>query len=373
MTDRLLEPSRRRGLVDLVTASVGAGHDAAARAIAAQFEEQGYATRVWDILDLMPGSLGQAIRAAYVGQVQAAPLSYRWMLRSSQAGRGDWLMHQAVRSVYRPLLLMASARPLAVISTHPFASQALGELRARRRIHVPVATYLTDMSVHRAWVHRSVDLHLALHELAAEDARRAGAGAIKVVVPAVRGCLTQLRSSPRSTPAARQALGMPGQHRRLILVTGGSAGMGRLDRTAYEIAASGAGTPVVLCGRNRRLLRRLTADRSVVALSWTEEMPLLLAAADCVVQNAGGMMSLEALTAGVPVVSYRCIAGHGETNASALDRAGLVPWIRSYAQLGDGISEAIARAACADPWSTICANRPDVVQAVVSPPLRRSA
>ena len=371
MSDRLLGTPRTGGLIDVVSASVGAGHLAAARAIAAQFEEHGYPTRLWDILDLMPGSLGQLIRTTYVRQVQIAPSTYRWMLRS-QAGTLNWLMHQALRPVYGRVMQMAAAHPLAMISTHPLGSQALGELRARSLIDVPVVTYLTDMSVHPTWVHPSVDLHLALHELAAEDARRTGAGHIEVVRPAVRDSVTEVRSSPRSTAAARQALGLP-QHGRLILVTGGSEGLGDLDRTAHEIATSRAGTPVVLCGRNRRLLRQFTANRSVIALSWIDDVPLLLTAADCVVQNAGGMMSLEALAAGVPVVTYRCIAGHGETNASVLDRAGLVPWIRSYAQLGDGISKAIAPIGRPDPWSTTLAIRPSIVQAVLSPPLRQSA
>ena len=82
----------------------------------------------------------------------------------------------------------------------------------------------------------------------------------------------------------------------------------------------------------------------------------------------GGMMSLEALAAGVPVVTYRCIAGHGETNASVLDRAGLVPWIRSYAHLGDGIAKAIAPTRRPDLWSATLAIRPSIVQAVFSPP-----
>lgn len=101
MTGRLSAASSKGGLVDLVSASVGAGHHAAADAIAAQFEEQGYCTRVWDILDLMPGGLGQLVRATYVRQVQLAPGMYRWMLRRSQAGGSDWLMHQGLRPVYR--------------------------------------------------------------------------------------------------------------------------------------------------------------------------------------------------------------------------------------------------------------------------------
>jgi UDP-N-acetylglucosamine:LPS N-acetylglucosamine transferase len=56
-------------------------------------------------------------------------------------------------------------------------------------------------------------------------------------------------------------------------------------------------------------------------------------ASDCVVQNAGGFTSLEALAIGVPVLSYRCLPGHGTANAVALERAGLVPWARSVAEL----------------------------------------
>ncbi|MEO7070492.1 MAG: hypothetical protein ABI131_08370, partial [Nostocoides sp.] len=56
-------------------------------------------------------------------------------------------------------------------------------------------------------------------------------------------------------------------------------------------------------------------------------------AVDAVVQNAGGSTSLEALAAGCPVVSYRCLPGHGETNAVALSHAGLAPWAKSPADL----------------------------------------
>src|SRR3712207_7195509 len=45
------------------------------------------------------------------------------------------------------------------------------------------------------------------------------------------------------------------------------------------------------------------------ALDWISDIPLLLTAVDGVVQNAGGFASLEALAAGKPTVTYRCISG----------------------------------------------------------------
>jgi UDP-N-acetylglucosamine:LPS N-acetylglucosamine transferase len=90
-------------------------------------------------------------------------------------------------------------------------------------------------------------------------------------------------------------------------------------------------------------------------------MPAALAAVDAVVQNAGGFTSLEALASGVPMLSYRTIPGHGETNADALDRSGLVPWVRSPEDLAPALGQVLAEGRD-DPWTALNA-RPDVVDA----------
>jgi len=92
--------------------------------------------------------------------------------------------------------------------------------------------------------------------------------------------------------------------------------------------------PLVLCARNDRLRRRVEALGVGRALGWADDVPRLLAAADVVVHNAGGLACWEALAAGRPVVSYRVLPGHGEANAAVLDAAGTVPWARSRDDLG---------------------------------------
>ena len=68
-------------------------------------------------------------------------------------------------------------------------------------------------------------------------------------------------------------------------------------------------------------------------------MSTLVAAATCVLQNAGGMTSLESLAAGTPTLTYRPIPGHGTANARALDLAKLVPWVLDE----DELQRALAR------------------------------
>ena len=51
-------------------------------------------------------------------------------------------------------------------------------------------------------------------------------------------------------------------------------------------------------------------------------MPILMAASDCLLQNAGGMTCLEAIEMGLPLIIYSPLRGHGELNARVMEQAG---------------------------------------------------
>ncbi|WP_372487953.1 glycosyltransferase [Streptomyces guryensis] len=105
------------------------------------------------------------------------------------------------------------------------------------------------------------------------------------------------------------------------------------------MATEPVAVPVVVFGRNQALADELRRDGIEHAFGWVDDMPGLMHACDVLIQNAGGLTSLEAFAAGLPVVSYRCIPGHGQTNAAALDEAGLAAWIRDPADLGPVLAE----------------------------------
>jgi UDP-N-acetylglucosamine:LPS N-acetylglucosamine transferase len=98
----------------------------------------------------------------------------------------------------------------------------------------------------------------------------------------------------------------------------------------------------VVCGRNDPLRKRLSRDRRIITLGWVDDMATLIRACNLVVQNAGGLTSLESLTSGVPVLTYRCLPGHGETNAAALEQAGWADWVRRPQDLGTALTRAFA-------------------------------
>ncbi|WP_063838334.1 MGDG synthase family glycosyltransferase [Saccharothrix sp. ST-888] len=327
--------------VTVVSASIGAGHDGAARELVRRLRQFGLVVDCHDFLDLLPPGWGRVLRASYELELRVAPWAWGWLLEGLQRHRWSSALVSALagRAAARRIRALIGPDTGAVVSTYPLASQALGRLRRRGRLAAPVVTFLTDMSVHPLWVARGVDLHLALHPVAATQARAHRANGVLVSGPLV---------GPQFRPAAsaderlceRLRFGLP-TGRPVALVVAGSWGVGEVELAAREIAATGLATPVTVCGRNSALRERLAEDGVGVALGWVDDMPALLRASDVVVQNAGGLTSLEAMASGVPVVSYRCLPGHGVTNAEALDEAGLAPWIRTPGQLAALLGEAL--------------------------------
>jgi UDP-N-acetylglucosamine:LPS N-acetylglucosamine transferase len=322
------EPRR----VTIVSASVGAGHDGAAAELALRLEAAGFAVDLYDFLDLLPCGLGRLLSCAYHRILVLAPAAYQRIYASmGRTGRPGPALRLLLRCAERRTARTVTPATRAVVATYPGAVQVLGALRTRGRISVPALTYLTDFSVHPLWVAKGIDAHLAAHAIPAAQARRLGARGVLVTGPLASDRFRPADESERH--AGRELLGLPADA-TLALLVAGSWGVGAVRRSAHEIRSAGAAVPVVVCGRNRALARRLRADGFAHVRGWERDMPALMRACDVLVQNAGGLTSLEAFASGLPVLSYRCIPGHGRTNAEALDAAGLAPWVRDRRALG---------------------------------------
>lgn len=318
----------------IVSARVGAGHDGAAHALAARLT--GHDVEVHDYLDLLPGSLGRRVCAFYHRQLDVLPRSWDWTLSALGTTWGAAAATRAATLAQPRLGALLAGADLA-ISTYPLASQALAVMRARNVLHAPLVVYLTDPAVHRLSVHPGADLHIAPNRRAADQVRALGAAEVAVAAPLVGPGFRPANAHERRL--ARITFGLP-ERGRLALIVAGSWGVGQVRETATEVAASGAAIPVAACGRNSALRDRLLASGHRHVFGWIDDMPQLLRAVDVVVQNAGGLTTSEALATGLPVLTYRCLPGHGRANAAALDRIGLVPWIRAREELETALATA---------------------------------
>ncbi len=120
---------------------------------------------------------------------------------------------------------------------------------------------------------------------------------------------------------------------RAVLVVAGSWGVGDVVATVEAIGRTGEFHPITVCGRDDNLRAELEAGGFGTVIGWTDEMPALMSAADALVENAGGLTCMEAFAVGLPVITFKPIAGHGKENAEMMARAGVNCYARNEAEL----------------------------------------
>ncbi|MDA8392432.1 MAG: glycosyltransferase [Actinomycetota bacterium] len=329
------------GKVMVVTARMGAGHDGAAAELCRRLEARGIRTQTVDFLDAAPWA-GRLFQVVY-------ELWLRWLPWAYEATYRIWFfvpllcspMVSLLSRIFGPRLRRwaADSGATVVVSTYPLASVVLGNMRRKRRrpFRLPVITFLTDFATHPLWAHRGVDLHLCVHRTTAEAVTESTGSPAIATGPLVSEAF---RTSLPSKAEARRRLGIP-LDARVVLVVAGSWGVGKLESTVRTLSGTGRYFTVAACGKNERLRQRLERSGSCMAMGWTHEMPALMAASDVLVQNAGGLTSMEAFAAGLPVVTFEPIPGHGRQNAVQMERAGVAPFVHTPSQLEAVLDQAM--------------------------------
>ncbi|GII56816.1 hypothetical protein Pth03_52050 [Planotetraspora thailandica] len=324
-----MTPTGRKILI--LSAGMGAGHDGVAAELARRLAAGGVEAEVVDVLRLLPMGLGTGLRRGYGAMIGSAPWLYAAVYKVFfVSGRAPSTSPLTVLAAGRLGELVRDRRPEAVVSTFHLAAQIAGHLRERDRLPVPSVVLVTDFAAHRLWLHPGTDRYLCGDPASARAVAAATGRPADLHAPLVRPEFLARR------PPAACPIG-PCDGERPVLVSAGSWGVGRVEATARVLAATGRYRPVVLCGRNGRLLRRLRSAGPGLALAWRDDMTDVFAAAYAMVDNAAGLTCREAFAAGVPVVSYKPIPGHGRDGALAMARAGLSVYARSAAELVEAL------------------------------------
>ncbi len=273
-----------------------------------------------------------ALSATYGPWVNAAPWSYHMVYRAFSSRRPVENIQRAAYPLVRKRVIDAfnDFRPDLVISVHPI--QVTIPLRVLRELgsRAPFITVVTDpVTPPVAWFSPAVDLTVVATEPAREMALACGLESerVRVIGLPVRGAFGLKRSQPRRE--MRSQLGLD-PDRRLVLLTGGGAGIGKLlplaRAVAKELARHHATAQMaIVAGHNTILQRRLRQEPwplPVRILGFVEDMAGWLAAADLLITKAGPGTLAEAACMGVPVLITGFIPGQEEGNITWIEQHG---------------------------------------------------
>jgi processive 1,2-diacylglycerol beta-glucosyltransferase len=308
----------------VLSADVGEGHAAAARALAQQVEASSEPAEVTliDGLAAMGRVLRPVVEDGYRVQLRLFPWTYTIVY---------WMLEHVVpfRLMMRKLLCMFGSRPLArtiaehdpdvVVSTYPAVTVVLARLRRRGQIAATTVATITDLTGLFFWAQPGIDMHLVMYGESMPSVERiAGQGSVRLVEPLISAEFLE----PRCATESRRELGLP-EEGRMVVVSGGGWGVGDIAGAVREFVRTPEVTSIVcLAGHNEQLQEKLGAafadEDRVHVYGFTDKMPELLAAADVLVHSTGGVTCLEARAAGTPVVSYGLPVGHARLNTRAM-------------------------------------------------------
>jgi UDP-N-acetylglucosamine:LPS N-acetylglucosamine transferase len=332
----------------ILSADVGEGHAAAARALAQQIDAstQEAEVTVIDGLAAMGRVLRQVVQDGYRVQLRFLPWSYSlvyWLLEHVPPVR--WLTRWQLclfgaRSLARRI---AEYDPDVIVSTYPAVTVVLARLRRTGVVSCPTVATITDLTGLFFWAQPGIDMHLVMYDESMPSVERiAGAGSARVVRPLISAEFLR----PRCPLQARRALGLPDTG-RMVVVSGGGWGVGDVEGAVRELCRVPEVSSIVcLAGYNEQLRERLgatfAAESRVHVFGFTDQMPQLLAAADALVHSTGGVTCLEAKATGTPVVSYGLPVGHARLNTRAMAELELLRLANDTAELREHVRASFA-------------------------------
>jgi len=311
----------------IVTASVGAGHNAAARAVREVLAARrpDWHIDVLDVLNLTP----RLFRAYYAGGYKLAMtrlpriygLGFRLTNRPQGPRRGLlerlrlWWEGRFLRRFRRRL---QDDPPDLIVHTHFLAPPQIARWVRQGRLNVRQVIVATDCLTHRFWYAEDMEHWFASAEPTVPLLRRWG-------VPSERITLSGMPVHPKCTapldrPKILRQWNLPADKHIVLLSGGTDFTCGPVVKIARRIAAAcGDAHVVVLAGRNKKLLGRLArlpeAGRRIVGAAFTDRMHELVEAAALMITKPGGSTTAECVARGTPMLLMNPVPGHEADNA----------------------------------------------------------
>ena len=329
----------------IATASVGAGHNAAARAIAAGLAELPDPPQV-DVLDAL--TLAPPLFRAYYARgfaftVSRMPMIYGLGYHMTNHPQGPKLGLMERRRLWHERLAMKKFRrhmqelkPDIVVNTHFLSATVLSNMAAKGLFSAPQFVTVTDHDQHRFWLAGGIKRWFLPSEAGLEKLVRWGIDRDAITISGMPIHPKWLQEPHRQKVLADWRL--PADKKVVVLSGGTEFTCGPVVRTARRILQLCPEISlVVLGGRNKKLLGRLgrLADEvdGLFPVSFTDRVNELVWISSLMVTKSGGITTAECLAAGAAMILPKPVPGQEAANAKYFRGNGAAVVTRRYSDV----------------------------------------
>jgi processive 1,2-diacylglycerol beta-glucosyltransferase len=325
----------------ILTAGYGEGHNSAARALQAAFNEQpGIEAELVDLFALRAPRLNNLSRRGYLKLINTAPKAwsrlYRWLDESPHA---PWMFHTLAS--HRRLLgrIIAEKQPVAMVSTYPVYAWLLNQLRGEGQVFCPHHTVVTDaLTINSVW-YRAPSAGWFVTD--ADSAAFLQARGVPAASVHVSGFPVDLAFAdrpahlvpPEPLPgdgpdkhragSSQQRRASPAKPRRVLFMI--NTGRTRALATARALLQNPDWHLTITAGRDEDLRQELIAlakgaPAKADILGWTNRIPELLMTHHVAISKAGGATTQESINALCPLIVSQVVPGQEEGNYELIRR-----------------------------------------------------
>ncbi|MEL1135929.1 glycosyltransferase [Desulfitobacterium sp. THU1] len=314
----------------VISAAFGAGHIKAAEAVIEGFLEKKPEAEVIhiDFGEFINRPLNSTLKTTYIDMIKYTPKLWGKFYYKTADISADSLFQRFLNGIGSRQFLkyIHSLQPDLIVCTYPVIAGVLSQLKKERRLHVPLATVVTDYGIHSQWVHQDVDLYLVGSEEVLEALVSRGIHRDRIKNTGIPVSMRFERQLDRQ--ALMNQFGLKEQIPTVLIMGGAYGVMGGATSICQMLAEREDPVQlIIVCGKDKQLYRSLklltsTSKHQVLLFGFVRNVEELMTVSDLVITKTGGLTVTEALTKHLPIVTYKPIPGQEKENAEFLLKKG---------------------------------------------------
>ena len=318
----------------ILSANTGGGHNSTAGALAERLKSLGAECEIADTLAFISEAVSDFISWGHSYVYRKMPKLFGIGYRFEEKHPPRFIYDQCARGADALYERLSADSYDAVICVHVFSGLMMTEVRRRFHYMTPTFFVATDYTCSPGVSEMELDGYFVPHRMLFGEFVRSGIGADKMVATGIP--VADIFYQTVEQQEAKRILGLA-EDRRVVLLSCGSMGCGRLEKNAQMIARHlpSDAMLVVLCGRNEKLYEALSPSSSekMRVLGFTDNVSLYMSAADLYITKPGGLTTTESIAKRIPMILINAVPGLETRNYDFLISSGVAVGAKNWRQV----------------------------------------
>lgn len=331
----------------------------AANAIKEYLRENDCFAEVVDALEYINPILNKTVIETYEYIATKNPLIWKMLYNSSNKKPFNKLINIITSFIGKKLIpLIRERNPDIIITTHPFTTEMISNLKSESKVSVPFICVMTDYAPHRTWINEKVDAYIVANSNMIDPMVEMGVDPEKIYPFGIP--VDDAFFSKMDKRKVLDELGFE-QNIPVILIMAGSYGLANIEKIYSQLREIESKFQIIIItGKNKKLydrmqkvlsnkhhskrhlilskLSNLTSKfnkskikifkkiinkkkqypKKTKIIYFTNEVNKYMLISDLIITKPGGLTVSESLASGLPMALYDAIPGQEEENEEFL-------------------------------------------------------